>query len=43
MYRELDGRLGNLDAGQADLKELSDAMRTEALQTIAEIAESMDF
>ncbi|MCR4807106.1 MAG: response regulator [Lachnospiraceae bacterium] len=42
-YLELDGALSGLDEKQEDLKELSDAMRREAFQTIGEIAQSMDF
>ena len=42
-YRELDSALTQLDAGNEDLKEISEEMRLEAYQTIGEIAESMDF
>ncbi|MCR5590157.1 MAG: response regulator [Lachnospiraceae bacterium] len=42
-YRELDSKLSELDPKERGKKELSDSMRKEALQTIREIAGSMDY
>ena len=42
-YRKLYAALAPLDEGKKDKKELTDKMRTEAFNTINEIAQSMDY
>ena len=42
-YRDLDKKLAVMDKGTDELPPLSKEMRTEAFQTICEIAQSMDY